>query len=53
MLDNIILYWLTATAASSGRIYWESFGKDFSIVMLDVPVGRSVFPGDIFRPPKI
>lgn len=52
MLDDIMIYWLTATATSSARYYWENF-KDFSIVKLDLPVGCSIFPGDVLRPPKI
>jgi hypothetical protein len=27
LLDNIMMYWLTGTAASSARLYWESFGR--------------------------
>lgn len=53
MLDNITLYWLTNTGASSARLYFESFGTDFSRQQLDIPVGVSVFPGEIARPPKI
>jgi pimeloyl-ACP methyl ester carboxylesterase len=48
LLDNIMLYWLPAAGASSGRIYWESFGhQGFGPVR--IPVGCSIFPGDIFR----
>jgi pimeloyl-ACP methyl ester carboxylesterase len=53
MLDNITLYWLTNTAASSARLYFESFASDFSTQTLDVPVGVSVFPGELYRPLKI
>ena len=53
MLDNITLYWLTDTAASSARLYAESFGADFSTQKLDVPVAVSVFPGELYRPLKI
>src|SRR5260221_1075934 len=44
MLDNISLYWLTDTAASSARLYYESFGHDFSTQRLDLPVAVSTFP---------
>jgi len=52
MLDIISLYWLTDTAASSARLYYESFGKDFGRMPLDFPVALSVFKGDFFLPPK-
>ncbi len=48
MLDNIMLYWLPATGASSARLYWESFGKPLAGTVR-VPVGCSVFPKEIFR----
>lgn len=46
MLDNITLYWLTATAASSARIYWQSM-RSFREHEIAVPVGVSLFPRDI------
>lgn len=49
MLDNISLYWFTATAASSARLYWESFKAlllDFTPVT--VPAAYSCFPEDLF-----
>lgn len=51
LLDNIMLYWLPGNAASSARLYWESFRR-FSANAVDVPVGCSIFPGDIFRPSR-
>ncbi len=48
MLDNIMLYWLPGTGASSARLYWESFGE-FRAVPLELPVGVSIFPKEIFR----
>ena len=48
MLDNIMLYWLPGTGASSARLYWESFGKPLAGTVT-VPVGCSVFPKEIFR----
>jgi len=53
MLDDITLYWLTDTAASSARLYYESFAKDFARMPLDLPVAVSIFKGDFFAPPKI
>lgn len=48
MLDNITLYWLTATAASSARIYWQSM-RSFNDHEIAVPVGFSQFPKDIHQ----
>src|SRR6266849_5840904 len=53
MLDDITLYWLTDTAASSARLYYESWAKDFSRMPLDLPVAVSIFKGDLFTPPKV
>ena len=53
MLDDITLYWLTDTAASSARLYFESFAKDFARMPLDLPVAVSIFKGDMFTPPKV
>jgi pimeloyl-ACP methyl ester carboxylesterase len=52
MLDGITLYWLTDSAASSARLYYESFAKDFARMPLDLPVAVSIFKGDFFTPPK-
>ena len=48
LLDNVMLYWLNNTASSSGRLYWESFGTP-SLDPIDMPVGCSIFPNEIFR----
>jgi len=53
MLDNITLYWLSNTGASSARLYFESYATDFKRQQLDVPVGVSVFPGELYRPLKV
>ncbi|MFW2853210.1 epoxide hydrolase family protein [Sphingomonas sp. TX0543] len=47
ILDNLMLYWLPGTAASSARLYWESFDR-FSASRVEVPVACSVFPKEIF-----
>jgi epoxide hydrolase len=47
MLDNIMLYWLPGTGASSARLYWERFDNPFGQV--DAPAGCSIFPKEIFR----
>jgi epoxide hydrolase len=49
LLDNVMLYWVTNSAASSARIYWESFGKARA-TQLTVPVGVTVYPKEIVRP---
>jgi pimeloyl-ACP methyl ester carboxylesterase len=51
LLDNVMLYWLPATAASSARLYWESFG-DSNLPTIALPVGCSIFPKEIFRLPR-
>ena len=52
LLDNVMLYWLPATGASSARMYWESFERSFtegSGGSVDVPTGCSIFPKEIVR----
>jgi epoxide hydrolase len=51
MLDNIMLYWLPVTGASSARLYWESSSKPI-LGPVTVPVGCSIFPKEIFRPSR-
>jgi len=54
MLDNIALYWLTDTAASSARIYFEHAGVvgKGNTGRVELPVGCSVFPGEIVPAPR-
>jgi pimeloyl-ACP methyl ester carboxylesterase len=58
MLDDITLYWLTATGASSARLYWESIRQVqqvFSSSASDtvtVPTGCSLFPAEVIRPSR-
>jgi pimeloyl-ACP methyl ester carboxylesterase len=47
MLDNIMLYWLPATATSSGRLYWESIADGFQVRPIAIPVGVSIFPFEL------
>jgi pimeloyl-ACP methyl ester carboxylesterase len=51
ILDLVTLYWLTNSAASSARLYWES-ADAFRGIQLDLPVGVSIFPKEIFRPSR-
>ena len=48
LLDNVMLYWLPGNAASSARLYWESF-NDPSMAPVELPTGCSIFPKEIFR----
>lgn len=52
MLDDISLYWLTNSAASSARIYWENSPSSYAGGKIDLPVGVSVFPREIYRAPR-
>jgi pimeloyl-ACP methyl ester carboxylesterase len=51
ILDNIMLYWVPGTGASSARMYWESFNNP-PLGPVTVPMGGSVFPKEIFRTSK-
>lgn len=48
MLDDIMLYWLTGTGASSARLYWESF-RSFTGDPVSLPTACSIFPRELFR----
>jgi pimeloyl-ACP methyl ester carboxylesterase len=58
VLDDITLYWLTNTATSAARLYWETAGQ--SIVLsaaqrtadISLPVAITVFPGEVYRAPE-
>jgi pimeloyl-ACP methyl ester carboxylesterase len=59
IVDNITLYWLTNTATSSARLYWEGFRTIFAAIAsgekpaeLSLPVAFRVFPGEIFQAPR-
>ncbi|MCG2840951.1 epoxide hydrolase [Sandaracinobacter sp. RS1-74] len=52
MLDTIMLYWLTDSAASSARLYWESFRSAFGNAPISLPVACSIFPREMRRPPR-
>jgi len=55
MLDNISLYWFTNSAASSARIYWENTragSASLSKGRIELPMAASVFPHEIFSPPR-
>jgi pimeloyl-ACP methyl ester carboxylesterase len=59
VLDNITLYWLTNTATSSARLYWENGARGSVIVAaaqktaeISLPVAITVFPEDVYRAPE-
>jgi pimeloyl-ACP methyl ester carboxylesterase len=57
ILDNITLYWLTNTAISSARLYWDTrtnlpAGGFFDIRGVKLPVGVSAFPDEIYQAPR-
>jgi pimeloyl-ACP methyl ester carboxylesterase len=57
VLDNITLYWLTGTGASTSRLYWE-YGRSATAAFknppphVTLPVAYSVFPGELFQAPR-
>ena len=52
VLDNITLYWLTNTAISSARLYWENKLAFFAPKNVAIPVAVSVFPDEIYAAPR-
>jgi pimeloyl-ACP methyl ester carboxylesterase len=51
LLDNVMLYWLPGTAASSARLYWESF-RNPRLDPVGIPTGCSIFAKEILRSPR-
>ncbi|MFC3746971.1 epoxide hydrolase family protein [Paenibacillus sp. GCM10012306] len=52
VLDNISLYWLTNTAISSARLYWENKLSFFGVKGVEIPVAVSVFPDELYQAPQ-
>ena len=59
VLDNISLYWLTNSATSAGRLYWENGTRGSAInagaqktLEISLPVAVTVFPDDVYRAPE-
>ena len=58
LLDNLMLYWLPRTGASSARLYWESISQVNELItgpvrdVVDVPTGCSIFPKELQRPSR-
>ena len=49
LLDNVMIYWVTGTAASSARLYWESFNR-VAMQPITIPTGVAVYPREIVPP---
>jgi pimeloyl-ACP methyl ester carboxylesterase len=58
VLDDITLYWLTNTATSAARLYWETMGQSVVLAAaqktseISLPVAITVFPGEVYRAPE-
>jgi pimeloyl-ACP methyl ester carboxylesterase len=53
VLDDITLYWLTNTGISAARLYWANKGMSaLNAVDINIPAAVSVFPGEIYVPPR-
>jgi pimeloyl-ACP methyl ester carboxylesterase len=52
VLDNVTLFWLTNTAVSAARLYWENKLAFFAPKGVKVPVVANAFPDDLFYAPK-
>ena len=52
ILDNVTHYWLTKSGISSARLYWESHLAFFDIKGVDIPVGVTVFPDELYPAPR-
>ncbi|HEX9200303.1 MAG TPA: epoxide hydrolase, partial [Acidobacteriaceae bacterium] len=52
VLDNVTLYWVTNTAVSSARLYWESKLAFFAPKGVAIPVAVSAFPDELYQAPR-
>ena len=52
VLDNLTFYWLTNTAISSARLYWENTYDFFGVKGVTIPAAVSVFPKEIYKAPR-
>jgi pimeloyl-ACP methyl ester carboxylesterase len=52
VLDNITFFWLTNTAISAARLYWERKVGFFSVKGVSVPAAVSVFPDELYPAPR-
>ena len=52
VLDNVTHYWLTKSGISSARLYWESHLAFFDVKGVEIPVGVTVFPDELYPAPR-
>lgn len=52
VLDNVTMYWMTNTAISAARLYAEYKGGYFDVFGVSVPAAVSVFPDELYEPPR-
>src|SRR5262249_15331097 len=52
VLDDFTLYWLTNTAVSAARFYWENKINLYNAANVDIPAAVSVFPGENYQAPR-
>jgi pimeloyl-ACP methyl ester carboxylesterase len=52
VLDDVTLYWLTNTAVSAARFYWESHSSLYNAADVFIPAAVSVFPGENYQAPR-
>jgi pimeloyl-ACP methyl ester carboxylesterase len=52
VLDNVTHYWLTNTGISPARLYWESKLAFFDVKGVEIPVGVTVFPDELYPAPR-
>jgi pimeloyl-ACP methyl ester carboxylesterase len=52
VLDNITHFWLTNTAISAARLYWENKFSFFGVKGTEIPVAVSVFPDELYQAPR-
>jgi pimeloyl-ACP methyl ester carboxylesterase len=52
VLDNVTLFWLTNTAVSSARLYWEYKSGFFDVKGVALPAAVSVYPDELYRSPR-
>ena len=52
VLDNVTHYWLTKSGVSSARLYWESHLAFFDVKGVEIPVGVTVFPDELYPAPR-
>ena len=52
LLDNVMVYWVTNTGASSARLYWQSFRSWGNMDRVELPTGIAAFPAEVLSAPR-